>query len=90
MINQAVKRVRQMERLFDMLQKSMCEDPNGFREDASFAEGLRILTEYYQSGQWLKDYELDEKGLFPNDLKRGVLAQDSVFDFLERVKGAEV
>lgn len=39
-----------------------------------------------ESGQWLQDYELDEQGLLPQSLKRGVLAQDAVYDFLEEVR----
>ena len=32
----------------------------------------------------LEDYEADERGEFPPDLKRGVLSQDALFDLLER------
>ena len=44
---------------------------------------LRILEDYYTSGQWLKDYEADEQGLLPDDLKRGVLSQDALYDILK-------
>lgn len=44
---------------------------------------LKILEEYYTSGQWLKDYEADEQGLLPDDLKRGVLSQDALYDILK-------
>ena len=44
---------------------------------------LRILDDYYTSGQWLKDYEADEKGLLPETLKRGVLSQDTLYDLLK-------
>ena len=30
---------------------------------------------------------VDEKGLLPKDLKRGVLSQDAVYDFLSSLKG---
>ena len=43
----------------------------------------QALLDYYESGQWLRDYELDEQGLLPPDLKRGVLSQDGVYDLLE-------
>jgi len=43
---------------------------------------LRILDDYYTSGQWREDYEADEKGLWPEDLKRGVLSQDALYDLL--------
>lgn len=85
MIQEATERIRQMESYFDMLQKAAEENPDVIREDVSIKAALRILTQYYENGQWLQDYELDEKGLLPKDLKRGVLAQDAVYDFLERI-----
>ena len=85
MIQEATERIRQMESYFDMLQKAADENPDVIREDVSIKAALRILTQYYENGQWLQDYELDEKGLLPKDLKRGVLAQDAVYDFLERI-----
>ena len=41
-----------------------------------------LLFCYYDSGQWLRDYETDEAGLLPKDLKRGVLSEDAVYNFL--------
>ena len=86
MIQEAVNRVRKMEQCFAVLQKAENENPDVFREDASIQAMLQILVQYYESGQWLKDYELDEKGLLPQSLKRGILAQDAVYDFLCRIK----
>ena len=86
MIQEATERVRQMEQRFDMLQNVMNTNPDAFLEDVSIREMLQSLIEYYENGQWLRDYELDETGLLPQDLKRGVLAQDAVYDFLEQIK----
>ena len=43
---------------------------------------VRLLDEYYTSGEWERDYEADEAGLFPPDLKRGVLSQDGLYNLL--------
>ena len=86
MIQEATERVRQMEQRFDMLQNVMNTNPDALLGDVSIREMLESLIEYYENGQWLRDYELDETGLLPQDLKRGVLAQDAVYDFLERIK----
>ena len=83
MIHEATERIRQMEQYFDILQK---ESPAAIIEDDTLKEMLRVLTEYYESGQWLQDYELDEKRLIPQNLKRGVLSQDAVYNFLEGMK----
>ena len=42
------------------------------------------LTAYYESGQWLKDYEADERGELPRNLKRGVLSQDGLWELLQK------
>ena len=85
MIREAVERISLMEQYFERLQKTEKENPAALREDPSVNTMLQTLTGYYESGQWLRDYELDEKGLLPRDLKRGVLAQDAVYHFLDRI-----
>ena len=40
------------------------------------------LAAYMENGDWLRDYEADEAGLLPPDMKRGVLAQDALYDLL--------
>ena len=68
-----IRRIEQMEMLFDEVSANS--------ENAS--DKIRILTEYYESGLWLSDYEADEKGLLPKDLKRGVLSQDGLYNLLQ-------
>lgn len=85
MIQEAINRIRRMEACFDRLQSIADEDAETLREDVVSREMLQTLTQYYESGQWLQDYELDEKGLLPQDMKRGILAQDAVYDFLDRI-----
>ena len=89
MIQEATDRVRQMELYFDILQKAANDDPDALREDASIKSILQILVQYYEGGQWQRDYELDEEGFLPQDLKRGVLSQDAVFDFFAQIKSAD-
>ena len=88
MIQEAINRIRQMEQHFDKLQIAVNRNPAAILEDASLNELFQSLTQYYESGQWLRDYELDEKGLLPQNLKRGILAQDAVYDFLDRHTGS--
>lgn len=40
------------------------------------------LSDYYGSTQWMRDYEADEAGKLPKDLKRGVLSEDTVYDLI--------
>ena len=71
-IQTAIDRIRSMEALFDSLLE---------RQDRQSSD-YALLQEYYHGGQWQQDYELDEQGKLPEDLKRGVLSQDAVYLFL--------
>ena len=66
-----IERVEKYERLFD--EAATSPDP----------EKLRLLDAYYTSGKWREDYEADEQGELPPDLKRGVLSQDTLYNLLE-------
>lgn len=82
-MHETIERIRVMEQYFDLLQEIAISDPNALREGGSSAQKLKILAQYYENGQWLRDYELDEQGLLPQNLKRGVLSQDALYAFLE-------
>ena len=41
------------------------------------------LQHYYESPQWRMDLEADEAGLLPQDLHRGVLSEDGIYNLLE-------
>ena len=43
---------------------------------------LATLAKYQESKLWQEDYEADERGELPKDLKRGVLSQDALYDLL--------
>ena len=57
---------------------------NGFRK--TLQAKLRALTSYSESWQWLQDYECDERGELPPDLKRGVLSQDALYNLLSDIR----
>ena len=44
------------------------------------------LEAYYESVKWRKDFENDEAGLLPKNLKRGVLSEDRINDLLDEYK----
>lgn len=41
------------------------------------------LRAYYVSDAWKRDFTSDEAGLFPKELKRGVLSEDGIYNLLE-------
>jgi len=85
-LQETIERIRRMEQCFDALQSAANRSPAVRWEEAPLNAQLQSLLQYYEGGQWLQDYTLDETGLLPKDLKRGVLAQDAVSDFLDQIR----
>lgn len=73
-----IERIKKMEECFDELQNALEKGPEAMAEKS---EQLDELREYYEGGLWLSDYEADERGELPPELKRGVLSEDGVYDF---------
>ena len=75
--------------VMDKLEKAFVEG-SGIDELISEFEqiqpDIQKLEEYYTGKHWKNDLRLDEEGKLPRDLKRGVLAQDSIHDLLDRNK----
>ena len=84
-VKQAVRRIERMELYYNALCLAAQNCPELLQEDSLVSCMLAELTDYYHSGQWLKDYTLDEQGLLPPALKRGVLSQEGVFNLLDRI-----
>ena len=81
----AIIRIGEMERYFDVLCSFAKVDPKAVFSHPHLKELLDKLVDYYDGGQWLEDYRADEKGLFPDNLKRGVLSQDGIYNLLEKL-----
>ena len=56
-----------MEVYFDALSSAVKSNPQILKEDVNMQKMLCELTSYYESGQWLKDFESDERGELPKD-----------------------
>ena len=63
-----IERVKHMEALFDRALETK--------------DIPQELMEYYFGGQWLRDYEADQRGELPAGLKRGVLSEDGVWNLV--------
>lgn len=81
-IKKTIERVETMEWCFDTMRTAMERDPQQARRSPLFHALVRQLRRYYEDGQWLADFTADEAGSLPVDLKRGVLSEDGVYDFL--------
>lgn len=57
------------------LEEALCFIENHF-------DDFHALLEYYYSEQRSQDLQNDKDGKLPADLRRGVLSEDAIFDFL--------
>ena len=85
-LNNTIERISQMEVYFDTLQKAFFENPSSLMNSPVLSEMLQQLTQYYESKEWLEDFECDERGELPCELKRGVLSEDGLYNFLSEIK----
>ncbi len=73
-----IERITEYEKLFD--------EASGLIENkclnGRLADIIGTLEAYYTGGLWRRDLEDDEEGKIPEDLKRGILSQDGIYDLL--------
>lgn len=76
-----IERIEHFEKIFDETSEAVAELSAALEKYAAVQGKYFDLMNYY-SGDWIKDYEDDENGKIPKDLKRGVLSQDGVYDLI--------
>lgn len=81
-LQETIDRITKMEFYFDTIKKALEIHTDFLKKEAPAGIMLQELIEYYENGQWLADFEADEAGLLPSDLKRGVLSEDGVYNLL--------
>ena len=77
-----IVRVKRMEEILDKSSEAVLDLKQALERYATLADDIRELELYYSGGQWQKDFADDEAGKLPKDLKRGVLSEDALYDFL--------
>ena len=86
-----IERITRMESLFDKSEEVIRRLDQALEDFAEIEPAIAKLEAYYTSPQWRKDFEADEAGKLPKDLKRGVLSEDGVWNLLsdyQRLKEA--
>ena len=77
-----IKRIEEMEAAYDKVLAAVERLREGIAMLEDAGAEISKLEEYSSSGAWLKDFEADEAGLLPEDLKRGVLSEDGLHNLL--------
>lgn len=78
-----IDRITRMETLYDKSQEVVNRLNQALEDFTALQADLDELEAYYTSPQWRKDFEADEAGKLPKDLKRGVLSEDGLWNLLE-------
>ena len=78
-----LERIEYMENILDGAASAVAELRTALERYVGLTDRLEELSEYYGSELWMADFEADEAGLLPEDLKRGVLSEDAVYTLLE-------
>lgn len=77
-----IKRIQEMEAAFDRASAALSRLKAAMEEYTQVQADVEKLNGYY-ADQWKADYQADEAGKLPSSLKRGVLSEDGLWNFLE-------
>ena len=77
-----IERISMMEDRYDEISRVLAALDEAVDEYEDFKSELDARRDYMDSGQWKDDYEADEAGQIPSDLKRGVLSEDGLYNLL--------
>lgn len=81
-MTEQIERIMNMEERLDRVMKALQDLHIAMEQMNEVKEDVNALSDYYENGIWRQDYEADEAGMLPKDLKRGVLSQDALYDIL--------
>ena len=81
-IEERIARIKHLEQNYDECNISIEEFKDQIKKFKSIYPKIAELNEYYNDGSFLEDYKMDEKGQIPQDLKRGILSEDAIYDLL--------
>lgn len=77
-----IERIREMEDCLDASERAIRELSEALSAYEAIQSKFTRLSDYYSGDLWREDYEADEAGKLPGDLKRGVLSEDAVYDLI--------
>ena len=78
-----IERIRYMEQNLERVMNAAKRGDDGSDDREDVQKALRELEAYYGSDLWKQDFEDDEKGRLPKNLKRGVLSEDAIWNVLD-------
>ena len=76
------ERIEQMTKILAESNEVTAELFEALEKYAELRENYRKLIEYYNGDLWTKDFDSMMAGDLPDDLNRGVLNEDAVYDLI--------
>lgn len=83
MAMEQTERIKAMEKKLEQASQSVMNLSAALDDYACAQDALNELSAYYGSREWKQDFAADESGMLPQDLKRGVLSEDGIWNLLE-------
>ena len=84
------ERIIQMEQQLEVASRAVKGLAAALDKYEAAQEALQSLEAYYGSEEWRQDFAADEAGRLPQNLKRGVLSEDAVWNLLEERNEVEL
>lgn len=84
-----IERIEHFEKILDETTAAINNLSSALEGYSAVQKKYFELMEYY-GGEWRQDYEDDENGKIPKDLKRGVLSQDAIYDLLTKNRELQI
>ena len=81
-----LNRIKRMESYLDEAALAVKELSLALEKYEKMEKKYYKLEDYYGSSAWLDDFEADEAGLIPQEIKRGVLSEDTVYNLIVEQK----
>lgn len=78
-----IERIEHMEQNMERVMHAVRVLDDALNEYEAAQEALHGLESYYGSDTWKQDFADDEQGKLPQNLKRGVLSEDAIWNLLE-------
>ena len=80
-----IDRIARLEKDFDRVRSAVNDLDGALTGFETVRRRMERLSRYQESGEWLKDFEADERGELPMEMKRGILSEDALDDLLSDV-----
>ena len=77
-----IERITYMEQILDEATEAASSLSDALEKYSAVQDKLQDLIAYYSNDQWRQDFDDDTAGKLPNNLKRGVLSEDAVYNLL--------